>query len=70
MIIFFDWDDDTNGQDGIPNHVGIVEKVENGVIYTIEGNSDDTCRRRSYNVGYYEILGYGAPIIRNENVLK
>ena len=62
MIIFFDWDDDTNGQDGIPNHVGIVEKVENGVIYTIEGNSDDICRRRSYNVGYYEILGYGEPI--------
>ena len=61
MIIFFDWDEDITGHDGRPNHVGIVEKVENGIIYTIEGNSDDTCRRRSYSVGHYEILGYGVP---------
>ena len=59
MIIFFDWDEDITGQDGRPNHVGIVEKVENGMVYTIEGNSDDTCRRRSYIIGHYEILGYG-----------
>lgn len=61
MIIFFDWDEDITGQDGRPNHVGIVEKVESGIIYTIEGNSDDTCRRRSYSVGHYEIFGYGVP---------
>ena len=61
MIIFFDWDEDITGQDGRPNHVGIVEKVENGIIYTIEGNSDDTCRRRSYSIGHYEIFGYGVP---------
>lgn len=61
MIIFFDWDEDITGQDGRANHVGIVEKVENGIVYTIEGNSDDTCRRRCYSVGYYEILGYGVP---------
>ena len=59
MIIFFDWDEDIAGQDGRPDHVGIVEKVENGFVYTIEGNSDDTCRRRSYSIGHYEILGYG-----------
>lgn len=57
MIIFFDWAD--NGQDGDADHVGIVEKVENGTVYTIEGNSSDMCRERSYSVGYYEILGYG-----------
>lgn len=35
MIIFFDWLE--NGtQDGSPDHVGIVEKVENGRVYTIE----------------------------------
>ena len=61
MIIFFDWDEDITGQDGRPNHVGIVEKVENGIVYIIEGNSDDTCRKRSYSVGYYEIFGYGMP---------
>ena len=30
MIIFFDWDDE-NGQDGLSDHTGIVEKVENGL---------------------------------------
>ena len=60
MIIFFDWDDE-NGQDGKADHVGIVEKVENGRVYTIEGNTSDSCRQRSYPAGYYEILGYGIP---------
>ena len=58
MIIFFDWDDE-DGQDGNADHVGIVEKVENGRVYTIEGNTSDSCRQRSYPVGYYQILGYG-----------
>ena len=57
-IIFFDWEE-VYGQNGLPNHVGIVEKVENGIVHTIEGNSDDMCRRRQYAVGYYEIFGYG-----------
>lgn len=62
MIIFFDWDDpDEGGQDSLSDHVGIVERVENGHIYTIEGNSGDSCRERSYPLGYYEILGYGIP---------
>ena len=39
MIIFFDWE-----SDGESEHVGIVEKVENGIVYTIEGNSGDSCR--------------------------
>ena len=58
-IIFFDWSND--GQDGDADHVGIVEKCENGVVYTVEGNSGDACRQNSYPVGYYEILGYGCP---------
>ena len=57
MIIFFDWA--RNGQDGTADHVGIVERVENGVVYTIEGNSSNSCRERQYAIGYYEILGYG-----------
>ena len=64
MIIFFDWDspDGLSGpQDGLSDHVGIVEKVENGRVYTIEGNTGDSCRERSYPLGYYEILGYGIP---------
>ena len=58
MIIFFDWDDE-NGQDGLSDHTGIVEKVENGRVYTIEGNSGDSVRQNSYPVGHYEVLGYG-----------
>jgi hypothetical protein len=38
-----------------------VEKVENGRVYTIEGNTSDSCAERSYPIGYYEILGYGIP---------
>ena len=60
MIIFFDWDDE-NGQDGLSDHIGIVEKVENGRVYTIEGNSGDSVRQNSYPVGHYEVLGYGCP---------
>lgn len=58
-IIFFDWDD--GGQDGSTDHVGIVERVEGGRIYTVEGNSGDSCRQNSYPVGYYEIYGFGTP---------
>lgn len=61
MIIFFDWDN-TGGsgpQDGEADHVGIVQKVEDGIIYTIEGNSGNLCRVNRYPVGQYEIMGYG-----------
>ena len=62
MIVFFDWNDPNGAsgpQDGEADHVGIVEKCENGIVYTIEGNSGDSCRQNQYPVGYYEILGYG-----------
>lgn len=55
-IIFFDWD-----SDGLANHVGIVEKVEDGKVHTIEGNSSDACKRLQYNLGDSRILGYGVP---------
>lgn len=62
MIIFYDWDDpgeEPGPQDGISDHVGIVEKVEGGYIYTIEGNYADSCVRKKYRIGWYEILGFG-----------
>lgn len=55
-IIFFDWDGDRD-----PDHVGIVEYTENGVVHTIEGNSSDSCRQRQYSVGNNQIYGYGLP---------
>jgi len=36
-------------------------KVENGRVYTIEGNSGDACQQNSYPIGYFEIYGYGTP---------
>ena len=59
-LIFFDWDDE-DGQDGSPDHVGIVEKVEDGIVYTVEGNSGNACRGRQYAIGHDEIYGYGTP---------
>ena len=55
MLIFFDW----ATQDGVPDHVGIVEKVKNGMVYTVEGNSRDMCRQKQYALGSSVILGYG-----------
>lgn len=53
-IIFFDW-----GEDGTIDHVGIVESVKKGTVNTIEGNSGDMVRRRSYPIGDGKIYGYG-----------
>lgn len=62
-IIYFDWDNKgrSGPQDGLADHVGIVEKVENGLVYTVEGNSGDSCRENRYAIGHYEIYGYGTP---------
>lgn len=52
-LIFFDWQ-----QDGISDHVGIVEKVENNIIYTVEGNSSNQCKQNAYSVNNNIIYGY------------
>ena len=54
MIIFFDWN-----QDGRSDHVGIIQRCEDGLVYTIEGNSNDACNLRWYAVGDRCIIGYG-----------
>ena len=54
-IIFFDW----NGDDHV-QHVGIVEKVENDKVYTIEGNSNDEVRNKNYSLTNKSIYGYGS----------
>lgn len=60
-IITFNWDDWTQSNDGFADHIGIVESVKNGVITTIEGNTDRSCKRRTYNVGNGFIRGYARP---------
>ncbi|MBI5496511.1 MAG: peptidoglycan-binding protein [Deltaproteobacteria bacterium] len=44
---------------GNGRHVGMVERVENGKVYTVEGNSSDAVRRRSYDLNNARISGYG-----------
>ena len=56
-IIFFDWE-----SDGLADHVGIVEKVEDGLIYTVEGNSGDRCVENRYYLGSTPVYGFGLPI--------
>lgn len=56
-IIFFA---NRGGSDaGSGRHVGIVERVENGRVHTVEGNSSNSVRRRSYDLNNARISGYG-----------
>ena len=59
-IVFFDWDE-TN-RIGRIDHVGIVTGVKDGVVYTIEGNTKDACKRRARYAD--TIVGYGRPQYR------
>ena len=52
--IFFDWD-----LDGRADHVGIVIGTDGSRVYTVDGNSGDACKIRSYDVNYECIKGYG-----------
>lgn len=60
-IIFFDWADENGARDGVPDHTGIVDRVDENYIYTIEGNSSNTCRQNKYPIGSADIFGYGTP---------
>ena len=52
--IFFDWD-----LDGSADHVGIVIGTDGSRVYTVEGNSGDACKIKSYSLDYASIKGYG-----------
>lgn len=61
-IIYYDWQDSGNGNNtGVPDHVGIVEYVSDGVITVIEGNKNDSVERRYIRVNGTCIRGYGLP---------
>lgn len=55
-IIFFKWQ-----EDGTPDHVGLVEYVENGRVHTIEGNRADKVARWDYDLNSSQIYGYSLP---------
>lgn len=60
-IITFNWDEYNQANNGFADHIGIVESVKNGVITTIEGNTDRACKRRTYNIGNGYIRGFARP---------
>lgn len=67
-IIFYDWEDDGNGDNkGWSDHVGIVEKVSGGKITVIEGNYSNAVKRRTLSVNEKCIRGYGVPKYDAEN---
>ena len=62
-IITFNWDQDSQPNNGFADHIGIVERVENGLIHTIEGNSGvvGTVKRNIYRIGHGNIRGFATP---------
>ena len=49
------------------NHTGIVTKVDDKKVYTVEGNSGDAVKTHSYNKdGNKKIAGYGRPMWKEE----
>lgn len=66
-LIFFDWQQSWNGDfnriavgNGVIDHIGIVEGVSGGRVNTVEGNSSDSVRERSYNRNNCQVVGYGS----------
>ncbi|WP_170223249.1 FG-GAP-like repeat-containing protein [Nonomuraea turkmeniaca] len=55
--VVFDWD-----QSGDIDHVGIVTSANSSTITTIEGNSGNETRAKSYSRGDVDIVGYSAPV--------
>jgi len=60
-IITFNWDQNSQQNNGFADHIGIVESVPNGIIHTIEGNSNNQVRRNTYRIGHGNIRGFATP---------
>ena len=58
--IFYDWQDSGVGDcTGSADHVGLVVGTDGSRVYTVEGNSGDACKIKSYSLSYECIKGYG-----------
>ncbi len=65
-IIFYDWQDNGNGDNtGSSDHVGIVVSVSGKKITVIEGNMSDKVGYRTISVNADFIRGYGLPNYEN-----
>jgi hypothetical protein len=66
-IVFFDWN-----WNGIPDHVGVIEKVNGSYVTTIEGNysTTDSCQRREFRYDWAYVMGYCRPKYKTESEYK
>lgn len=60
-IICYNWDDSTQPNDGVADHIGLVEALNAREISVIEGNYNDAVRRRVIPIGWGYIRGYASP---------
>lgn len=62
-ILFFDWDNAWNGNLQVrfkPHHIGIVQRVEDGMIVTIEGNTGDKVGENRFELNDCRVIGFGS----------
>lgn len=68
-LILYDWDDNGIGDDtGTPDHIGIIERVDDGVMTVIEGNYHDAVGRRVIHCGSRFIRGFITPRFYNDSI--
>lgn len=60
-IVLYNWNDNTQPNDGRSDHIGIVEQVYGNTVIVIEGNMDEKVGRRTINRGWGYIRGYARP---------
>lgn len=70
-LILYDWQDNGKGENvGVPDHIGIIEKIENDKYIVIEGNYDNEVKRRKISVNGRYIRGFITPDYDKEVVAK
>lgn len=58
------------GKTDAEEHTGIVEKIEDGKVHTIEGNASNMCKRCTYSLTSSKIVGYGHPRFDEETEVE
>lgn len=60
-IILYNWDTNSQSNNGYSDHIGIVESVNGYTITVIEGNMSERVGRRNIRIGHGNIRGYARP---------
>ena len=60
-IVCYNWDDNTQPNDGWADHIGVVKSVSGNKFTVIEGNMNGVVGERTVNVGWGNIRGFATP---------